>query len=202
MTFYYSNPTSLEAYDQANIAQDDTWVPISQLQQVVKGLKLVNFAARDSRNTGIEMLNSLVNTHPYRITGSATPAVADIRFGFTLNALNPIVSDVIAQMFVNCDRKGWDNCLAQARSALQYNDRNNEKTMLTDGGAVEESESVNAPNPQVVRSQFNDASQAFRRSLQQMRDLMRQRISVYNILTFENEFNLTWSLVAQQPIDE
>jgi hypothetical protein len=202
MTYYYSSPSSLDSYLMAMTAQKNMWVTLEQIEHVLFTLRTVNFASRDSRNSGLEAILSLLPNHPFVITGGTTPGTGDHRFSFLDNGINTPTSLNIATAYVNLDRKGWNNYLNQAQSALQYNDRNNEKTMLTDGGGVTESESVNAPNPQIVRSQFNDASQAFRRAVQGMQTLFRNGVSVYNFLNFENEFGLVWSTIPQLPIDE
>jgi len=202
MTYFYSNPTSLEAYLDANAAQEEEWVTLQQIRRMVRALRNVNFAARDSRNAGLEVLRSIVATHPYRITGSPIALGGDIRFGFAANQVSPITGVQTADMFVNLDRRGWRNMIEQCRSALEFNDRNNEKTMLTNGAGDTETESTNTPAPQIHRSQFNDASQAFRRSVQAMCDQLRNSVSVYNVEVFENEFQLVWSLNSQSPIDE
>lgn len=202
MTFFYSNPTSLDAYLDANSAQDEEWITVQQLTRLLRALRNVNFAARDSRNSGLEILRSIVPTHPYRITGDPTAATGDIRFGFAVNGAAPINSFVTAQMYINLDRRGWRNTIEQCRSALEFNDRNNEKTMLSNGTGDVETDSTNTPNPQINRSQFNDASQAFRRSVQAMCDMQRNSVSFYNIEVFENEFQLNWSITPQSPVDE
>jgi len=203
MTYYYTNPTSMDAYTRAVMAQDELWVTNSNLQGLINALRIVNFAARDSRQTGLEAINSLVPAQPYRITGNISAELADIRFGFTSNGSStPVPPPVLAKMYVCLDRDGWLNTIMQCKSALEYNDRNNEKTMLTNGSGNEQTESINAPDPEIVRSQFNDASQAFRRGFQALIGLARQRVGVYNTVSFEADFGLVWALTFQQPVEE
>jgi hypothetical protein len=202
MTFFYSNQSSLQAYLDAVAAQDEEWVTAQQISRLLRALRNCNFAARDSRNSALEALRSIVPTHPYRINGDGNPATGDLRFGFLTNSASPINSLITALMFVNLDRRGWRNTIEQCRSALEFNDRNNEKTMLTNGSGETETDSNNTPNPQINRSQFNDASQAFRRSVQAMCDMIRNGVSVYNLEIFENEFQLQWSILSQSPVDE
>jgi len=202
MTYYYSSPTSLDAFVRAVTAQNNLWLPQQSVADLVRALENINFSSRASRNTGLEMMRSLNPVHPFRITGDSTAAIGDIRFSFTVNGASPFTGAALAKVFVNCSKHGWENLLAQARSALSYNDRNNEKTMLTDGSGETQTESVNAPDPEIVRSQFNDASQSFRFATSQMMDLLRNNVSVMNVVSFEREFGLIWSQAAQPPVDE
>jgi len=198
MTNYYSNTTSPGAYMSAVTAQMDLWVPMMQVQGLISALRIINFASRASRNTGLAMINNLVAQAPYRITGSTVAADGDIRFS-ALSNVNPLTVNVAA-FWVNLSQGGWQTELSNAQSALAYNDRNNEKTMLTDGGTSSESESVNAPNPQVVRSQYNDASQSFRFALLAFCDLMSNNISVYNYAFFEAKYGLVFSTTPQNGV--
>jgi len=202
MTYYYSSPTSLEAYLRAVIAQNDLWIPHQSIQDMIRALDNINFSSRNARNEALEMIRSIVPVHPYRITGDSNAAVGDVRFGFTQNAANTVTGKIMATLYVNLTRHGWDALFQQVRSALAYSDRNNEKTMLTNGSGNTQTESINAPDPEITRSQYNDASQAYRYAVSGMMDLLRGRQSVYNMITFENEFGLDWSLTAQPPVDE
>jgi len=180
--------------------QNDQWYLNNELSDLIGVLQQVNFSSRASRNIGIAQLDSLVSVHPYRITGSSAQATGDIRFSFQGNGASPIAAVNIAYIVVNASRNGWAMALQQIRSALNYADRNNEKTMLTDGSANEQTESVNAPDPELVRSQYNDASQSFRFGVASLNQLMKAGTGTYNVLTFEKEMGLEWSTSTQSPI--
>jgi hypothetical protein len=200
MTLYYSNYTSPEAYLQATMAQFDLWIPQRQIATLLQSLRVVNFASRASRNIGLAMILGLVPASPYRITGGTTVATGDIRFSTSINGPAAAAPVVFADIFIDCSCEGWQTALSQCQGALQYADRPEEKTMLTDGGSVTESESVNAPNPQVARSQYNDAFQSFRFSVLAMLDLWNNQVGAFNYATFENKYGLVYTITPQSGV--
>lgn len=106
-TYFYSNPTSIEAYMRALAAQDEMWVTLQQMTSLLNTLRTVNFASRDSRNAGLEALLSIVPAHPYRITGNSAAPLGDIRFSYPANGVSTSTPSNIATMYVNLDRYGW-----------------------------------------------------------------------------------------------
>lgn len=203
MTLYYSNPTSLAAYMMAILSQDDRWYPREPLNNLIQQLRLINFSAKASRLIALQLINDMVPVHPYRITGNSSAPSGDIRFGTLSNAAgSAITALMIASLYVNTSRNGWEAAISTVIGALQYSDRNNEKTMLTDGSGNEQTESVNAPDPEIVRSQYNDAFVAFTRGVSQMCQLLNAKVSVYNFLTFEKEHGLIFTTATQPPSDE
>jgi len=200
MTLYYSNQTSLSAYLAANMAQNDMWLPAPQIAGLIRALRAVNFSSRASRNVGLAMILGLVPSQPYLITGSSVAATGDRRFSTQGNSPALSFPVVVADVYINASCDGWQTVLAQCQSSLQFADRPSEKTMLTDGGTVNESESVNAPNPQVSRSQYNDAFRSFTFSVLTMIDLFNNGIGSYNYATFEAQYGLIYTTVAQTPV--
>jgi hypothetical protein len=188
---------------QAIVAQDDRWLPREPLNNLIQQLRKINFSAKASRLIALQMINDLVSVHPYRITGNSTAPTGDIRFGTLNNAAgSAITASMIASLFVNTSRDGWEAAFTSVVGALQYSDRNNEKTMLTDGSGNEQTESVNAPDPEIVRSQYNDAFVQFGRGVGQMCQLLNARVGVHNFLSFEKQFGLIYSTTTQPPSDE
>jgi len=198
MTNYYSNPTSYGTYADAARAQFDDWVTQQSMSNLIRSLQQVNFASRADRNTGLMAIMNLVYATPYIINGNATAALGDRRFASVSNAATPLPN--LAAIFIDLSCNGWQAVIQNLMSSLGFNNRPEEKTMLTDGSGEVETESVNAPNPQISRSQYNDAQQLFRFSLIKAKNLFSAGISAYNYLQFEAVYGLFFSTTPQNAI--
>jgi len=198
MTNYYSNPTSYGTYADASRAQFDDWVTQQSMSNLIRSLQQVNFASRADRNTGLMAIMNLVYATPYIINGNATAALGDRRFASVSNAATPLPN--LAAIFIDLSCNGWQAVIQNLMSALGFNNRPEEKTMLTNGSGEVETESTNAPNPQISRSQYNDAQQLFRFSLIKAKNLFSAGISAYNYLQFEAVYGLFYSTTPQNAI--
>lgn len=145
------------------VAQSAIWLAQKPLSSLLAALNSVYFPIVDSRQTGLEVLNSLVSTPPF----SYDPPVRFPPFGAYLTGLDPV----------------FDRLISQIRSALQYKDRLLEKTNI--GNQVC---SVTSNTPAYMAA-FN----SFHNGKLELIKFVNDYNNYYYRTNFELLYSLTWS---------
>jgi hypothetical protein len=192
---YSSN--SYDSYTRAVIDQNANWYSVFAVSDLIRFFGTVNFSTASARAVALGKLTSLNVAKPYSIQDGSDMNPANLRFSTTTPTGAPLISRVFLAGFAD----GWAEIFMAFMNSLNFKDRMAEKTLLSNddqNGAVE---SISTPDPGAYRSQFNDASQAFRGATINAALMLRNSIGVYNFRKFEDKYNLIWSVTPEGVTD-
>jgi len=156
------------------------WYKLNELTHALDTIGRTNFAIGTARQEALDALNAVQTAAPYIIssTGSGQNNGVDVRF--------PGDAD-----FVACTTAEWVRMIQQLRTSLSYKDRMSETTSRSNAAGT--TQSMNTPNPTIMRMSYDDSLAAFYNAVSQIWLAVGNSSCVFYRQKFESEYRLTWT---------
>jgi len=175
-----------DALRRIGTIQNVPWYKNQLMARMLSLIRTINFSVQTERNAALNSIAGLPGDSPFAVgTDNNQVSTTNVRFPpgviYICEAIQP-----------------WNNFFQTLISSLNYKDRVQEKAMLGNMQAPQNSQNSSTPSPMVAMSNFSDASQAFANTITNMLDALSTIEAVFDQAAFEQTFNVVWGVPTFQ----